>query len=75
MGSHWWSGVSSGGGNITEVVLKNLLVSVGENTLELPNTGGVFGGDESEEGGDSDGSHCLLISNLLLFNLYKQAEH
>jgi hypothetical protein len=75
VGSHWWSVVGSVGRDITVVVLEDLLVSVGENGLKLPNTGGVFGGDESEEGGDSDGSHCLLISNLLLFNLNSIAEH
>ena len=31
VGSHWWSGVGSGGSNITEIVLENLFISVGEN--------------------------------------------
>ena len=31
VGSHWWSVVGSVGSNITEVVLEDLLVSVGEN--------------------------------------------
>jgi hypothetical protein len=31
VGSHWWSVVGSVGGDITEVVLEDLLVSVGEN--------------------------------------------
>ena len=31
VGSHWWSVVGSVGGNISEVVLEDLLVSVGEN--------------------------------------------
>jgi hypothetical protein len=51
MGSHWWSVVSSGGRDISVVVIENLLVSVGEDGFKLPNTGGVFGGDKSEEGG------------------------
>jgi len=51
VGSHWWSVVGSSGRDISVVVLENLLVSVGEDGFELPNTGGVFGGDKSEEGG------------------------
>ena len=51
VGSHWWSSVGSVSGNIAEVVIKNLLVSVREDTLELPYTSSVFGRDKSEEGG------------------------
>ena len=57
VGSHWWSGVGSLDGLVTELLLEDGLVSVLEDGSELPGLGGVLGGDEPEEGENGEVFH------------------
>ena len=47
VGSHWWSGIGSGGRGISVLLLENSFVSVLEDGSEFPGFGGVFSGDDS----------------------------
>ena len=57
VGSHWWSGVGSLDGLVTELLLEDGLVSVLEHGSEFPGLGGVLGGDEPEEGENGEVFH------------------
>ena len=57
MGSHWWSGVGSQGGDITVLLLEDSLVSVLEDGSELPGLGSILGGDDADEGEKAEVFH------------------